>query len=77
MHDILTEGFDELGSVVEKDSVGKYSASLVWLLEGQVVAREIITSGRSLSSAMREAKDGLDKLALGLSRKQYVWSEYR
>lgn len=75
MHDLLVEGFDELGTVVEKDLVGKYSASLVWLLDGQVVAKEVITEGRSLSSAMREARDGLDKLALGLSRKQYVWSK--
>lgn len=51
----MPEDYEEIGVVLSLDRKGRTNAARVFLNDGKVVKREVITSGRNGSKALEEA----------------------
>lgn len=59
----------KFGILLERDNYGKFNVQLVGVNDlGELVEIEQLDRGRAFSSAMRVARDGLDKLSLSITR---------
>lgn len=66
----------KFGILIERDNYLKFNVQLVAVNDaGELVELESLDKGRAFSSAMRIARDGLDKLSLSITRGFVTFTE--
>lgn len=62
--------FDEIGVILGKDSYGKFFSKLVLFRKGKPVEWHVRTENRALAYALKDCRDALDEISLGLNRRE-------